>query len=411
MREKKTSRANRKQDTTSEYVLNRSWAEVDLDAIAHNVKEIRSNIESRTEIMGIVKADAYGHGVFEIAKTLLENGVTRLAVSMIDEAIQLRKARIKAPILILSYTEPNRASEIVKYDLTQTIFSQELAESISQQAVKAGKKVKIHIKIDTGMSRIGFTSGFSAVKDVSQISKLPGIIVEGMFTHFSKADEKDATYTENQFEKFMGICNELERIGIHIPIKHVANSATTLMYPEMQLDMVRPGIILYGLYPSEAVSREKFKLKPAMSLKSNIISLRRLEPGTLVGYGGEYQTKRESIIATIPIGYADGYLRGLGNKARVLIHGSFAPVVGRICMDQCMIDVTDLLIDKAITCQIGDEVVLFGTQEGNCIPVEELADILGTINYELVCLIGKRIPRVYKKDGKIKKVLNYLLPK
>lgn len=394
----------------ADYLLNRSWAEVDLNCIAHNVKEIRKHTDKNTVIMGVVKADAYGHGVFEVSKILIENGVSRLAVSMLDEAIQLRKAGIHVPILVLSYTDPRRASEIVEYDITQTIFSHELAENLSREAVKRDRPVKIHIKIDTGMSRIGFPPGYSAVKNVVKISKLPGIIVEGLFTHFARADEKDPSYTYSQFEKFMSICNELQRIGIHIPIKHVANSAAVIMFPQMHLDMVRPGIILYGLYPSNEVDKSRLDLKPAMTLKSNIISIRHLEPGTPVSYGGTFVTQRDSYIATIPIGYADGYSRLLSGKARVLVRGHYAPVVGRICMDQCMVDVTDL-VQQGIDIRMGDEVVLFGQQQGKSIPVEELAAAIGTINYELVCLIGKRIPRIYKKNGTVTEVLNYLLPK
>ena len=234
--------------------------------------------------------------------------------------------------------------------------------------------------------------------------------MEGLFTHFSKADERDPSFTYTQFEKYMSICNELNRIGIHIPIKHVANSAAVIMHPEMHLNMIRPGIILYGLYPSDEVAKDKLNLKPAMTLKSNIISIRHLDSGIPVSYGGTYLTERESYIATIPIGYADGYSRLLSGKTRVLINGHYAPVVGRICMDQCMVDITEL-VKQDFDVKVGDEVVLFGEQKGNVISVEELADSIGTINYELVCLIGKRIPRIYKKNGTVTEVLNYLLPK
>ncbi len=388
-----------------DYKFNRAWAEVDLDNIAHNVREIRRITDKKAEIMGVVKADAYGHGVMGVAKTLINNGVTRLAVSMLDEAIQLRNYGIDVPILILSYTDPIRAEEIVKNNVTQTVFSHDLAKALSDAAVRLKKRVKIHIKIDTGMSRVGFMPGYSAVKNVVEISKLPGIIVEGLFTHFASADEKDKSYTYMQFERFMSICTELSRIGVHIPIKHVANSATIMEFPEMHLDMVRPGIILYGMYPSEEVNKNKINLKPAMTLKANVILVKEVEPDTSISYGRIFTTKRTSRIATIPIGYADGYTRLLTGRAKVLINGEFAPVVGKICMDQCMVDVTDLKSDV----RVGDEVVLLGRQGENEITAEDIASAVGTINYEMVCLIGKRVPRFYIEGGKISDVLNYLI--
>ena len=273
-----------------EYKFNRAWAEINLDNIAHNVREIRKITSKRAEIMGVVKADAYGHGVFEVTKTLLDNGVDSLAVSMLDEAIQLRKNGIDVPILILGYTDPVRAEEIISYNVTQTVFSHDLAEALSQAAVKMGKKVKIHIKVDTGMTRIGFMPGYSAVKNIMKIDKLPGIIIEGLFTHLACADEKDKSYTKMQFEKFMSIWNELNRIGIIIPLKHAANSAAIIENPEIHMDIVRPGIIIYGLYPSEEVDKKRIGLKPAMSLKANVILVKDVEPGTSVSYGRTFTT-------------------------------------------------------------------------------------------------------------------------
>jgi alanine racemase len=387
------------------YKLNRAWAEINLDNIAHNIREIRRITNKSAEIMGVVKADAYGHGVMEVAKTLLGNGATRLAVSMLDEAIQLRRNGISAPILILGYTDPIRANEIIENDVTQSVYSHELAQALSDEAVKQGKKVKIHIKIDTGMSRIGFLPGYSAVKNVIEINHLPNIIIEGLFTHFATADEKDREYTLTQFERFMNICSELQRIGIHIPVKHCANSGGIIEYPEMHLDMVRPGIILYGMYPSEDVDKTKIDLKPAMTLKANVILVKEVEKNTSISYGRIFTTQRPSKIATIPIGYADGYSRMLSNKGKVLIHGQYAPVVGRICMDQCMVDVTNLNYDI----EVGDEVVLIGAQGDNVITAEDVAQSIGMINYELVCNVGKRIPRAFIQDGKISKILNYLI--
>jgi alanine racemase len=310
-----------------EYKLNRAWAEINLDNIAHNVREIRKIVNKRAEVMGVVKADAYGHGVMEVTRTLLDNGVSRLAVSMLDEAIQLRRNGIDIPILILSYTDPVRAEDIINYNVTQTVFSHDLAEALSDAAVRLGHKVKVHIKIDTGMTRVGFMPGYNAVKNVVAISKLPGIIIEGLFTHFASADEKDKSYSYMQLERFMSICTELQRIGIHIPIKHVANSAAIIEFPEMHLDMVRPGIILYGYYPSSEVNKHKLLLKPAMTLKANVILVKEVENNTSVSYGRVFTTKRRSRIATIPIGYADGYSRLLTGKANVLINGELAPEI------------------------------------------------------------------------------------
>lgn len=388
-----------------EYKLNRAWAEIDLDAIAQNVREIRRITGKRTEIMGAVKADAYGHGVMETVRTMLDNGVTRLAVSMLDEAIQLRKLGINVPILILSYTDPARAEEIILNEVTQTVFTHDLAKALSESAVRLNRNVKIHVKVDTGMTRVGFMPGYSAVKNILEISGLPHIIIEGLFTHFASADENDKSYTLMQFEKFMSICSELGRVGVHIPVKHVCNSAGIIEFPEMHLDMVRPGIILYGLYPSREVDSHKISLKPAMTLKANVILVKDVEESTCISYGRTFKTSRKSRIATIPIGYADGYTRLLSNKGKVLIHGRTAPVVGRICMDQCMVDVTDLGEEV----KTGDEVVLFGRQGDASISVEEVAADIGTISYEVVCIIGKRIPRVYLKGGKICNVLNYLI--
>lgn len=388
-----------------DYKFNRAWAEIDLDNIAHNVREVRRITDKKAEIMGVVKADAYGHGVMEVAKTLLENGVSSLAVSMLDEAIQLRNNGITVPILILSFTDPVRADEIIKHHVTQTVFSHDLAEALSAAAVRAGAQVKIHIKVDTGMTRVGFMSGYSAVKNIEKISKLPGIIIEGLFTHFASADEKDKTYTHSQFSKFMSIWSELNRIGILIPVKHCANSAAIIDLPEMHLDLVRPGIILYGLYPSNEVDHARMELKPAMSLKADIILVKNVEDGIPVSYGGDYVTKGERRIATIPVGYADGYSRLLSGRGRVLINGEYAPIVGRVCMDQTMVDVTDLKSEV----MVGDEVVLIGTQNGNSITAEDVAEWAETINYEVVSLIGKRIPRFYIKNGRFSDVLNYLI--
>jgi len=390
--------------------LNRSWAEVDLDAIAWNVRRIRRSVRRSCEIMGVVKADAYGHGVDQVVPVMLANGVSRLAVSMLDEAIQLRQAGIDAPILVLSYTDPRRAREILTNRITQTVYSRDLAQALSDAAVGIGCDARIHIKVDTGMNRVGFLGGYGAVKDITWIRDLPGIVVEGLYTHFSTADEADTAYTRQQFELFMSISRELDRIGLAIPIKHVCNSAATMRFPAMHLDMVRPGLILYGMVPQGCPDAWD-DLRPAMSLKSNTILTKSVPAGSALSYGRLFTTTRESRIVTIPIGYADGYSRRLSGRASVLIHGRRVPVVGRICMDTCMADVTDLPDPPVLT---GDEIVLFGAQAAcgcqGMISVDEVADWLETINYEVTCLIGRRVPRAYLSGDRLSSVRSYLLP-
>ena len=396
--------------TNMDRLVNRAWAEIDLDCIAHNVREIRRLIGAHTEIMAVVKADAYGHGVRETVQTMIEAGATRIAVSMLDEALELRRIGIEVPILVLGYTDPKRASEILRHGITQTVFSHDLAQALSLASRTEGLPARIHVKIDTGMSRVGFLPGYAAVKAVAEISGLPGIVIEGIFTHFASADEVDPAFTHRQFEQFESILAELNRIGILVPIRHVSNSAATLAFPEMTLDMVRPGIILYGILPSAdvvSVSAETgpIRLQPAMSLKAHVILVKEIGAGMPVSYGRRWTASRPTRIATLPVGYADGFSRACSNRARVLVNGQYAPVVGSVCMDQCMVDVTDI----AGPVRPGDEVVLFGSQQGKHIPVEELAAFAGTIAYETICLVGKRIPRVYKRGGEIVMVHNYLL--
>lgn len=399
-----------KSSLSMERLIHRAWAEIDLDAIAHNVAEIKRLVGRRTEIMAVVKADAYGHGVRETVSTMIDSGVTRIAVSMLDEALQLRELGIEVPILVLGHSDPKRALEIIRHSVTQTVFSHDLAGALSEAAVREGKPAKVHVKIDTGMSRVGFLPGYSAVKSVVLISQLPGLIIEGIFTHFASADEADTTFTRQQFEMFESILSELNRIGVFIPIKHVSNSAAVLAFPDMTLDMVRPGIILYGILPGNELridtkNEKPPSFRPAMTLKAQVILVKEISEGTTVSYGRKWRASRASKIATLPIGYADGYTRNFSNRARVLINGQYAPVIGSICMDQCMIDVTD--INSCV--KTGDEVVLIGKQGGLNIAVEELADLAGTISYETLCLIGKRIPRVYRRDGLVVSVHNSLI--
>lgn len=382
----------------------RTWAEVDLDAIAHNMREIRKITDPKTQIMAVVKADGYGHGFMEVTKTLLENGADRLAVAIPEEGKQLRKRGIDVPVLLLSATMEDDIDEIIDLDLTTNVFSYEFAEIISKVAAKKEKTANIHIKLDTGMSRIGFVisdDNSEVIEEIIKISKLPYINIEGLFSHFSTSDEADDSYTRLQFKRFMSVACALEERGLHIPIKHICNSAGIMMYPEMHLDMVRPGVILYGMYPSDEVDKSKLNLIPAMTLKSRITYVKEVEPGRGVSYGKEYITDKKTKIATVPIGYADGYLRKIAQHGEMIVKGVKVPIIGRICMDQCMIDVTDVH-----NIERGDEAIIFG-REG--ITVDDVASWCGTINYEVSCMISKRIPRIYTKDGKAVKVLNYLL--
>ena len=375
------------------------WMEVNLDNLAYNVRQIKNNIKDPTLIMGIVKADAYGHGAAEVARVLLEEEVKRLGVAVLDEAIALRQEGIDVPILILGYTPPQLFDKVLEYRITPTLYNYQDALKLSELASKNGSSVKVHLKLDTGMGRIGMIPGQDSLDMVSNIYKLPGIIIEGIFTHFSVADEKDKTYTREQFKKFTEFVSALKERGIDIPLRHAGNSAASIDLPETHLDMVRPGVILYGLYPSDEVEKERLSLKPLATLKTVIAHVKTVPPGTSVGYGRKYISAGERVIATLPIGYADGYTRLLSGKASVLVHGVRAPLAGNICMDQCMIDVTGIEDVK-----VGDEVVLIGRQGDEVIPAEELASLLGTINYEIMCMIGKRVPRVYIKDGKVQKI-------
>jgi alanine racemase len=381
----------------------RVYAEINLDNIVSNYKAIKKIVGEKKEIIGVVKADGYGHGSIPVAKELQIEGVNGIAVAVLQEGIILRKYGIKVPIIVLGYTTKDEYGDLVKYDITQTVFKFSMAEEISKVASKIGKNAKIHIKLDTGMGRIGFLPNEKSIEEVVKISKLPNIDVEGIFTHFSKADEKDKSYTKYQLDKFKGFIEKLEKRNVKISKKHASNSAGIIDVKNAQFDMVRLGISLYGLYPSEEVKKENVELKPALSLVSNIIFIKEVEAGSYISYGGTYKTEKASKIATIPVGYGDGYARSLSSKGRVLIKGQYAPIVGRICMDQFMVDVTH--IDNV---EEGDEVILIGTQGGKSISVEELASHMNTINYEVICQLGKRIPRIYLKGKKPVYSIDYL---
>ncbi|EES91272.1 alanine racemase [Clostridium botulinum C] len=379
------------------------WAEINLDNLASNMKEIKK-ISSSKKIIGIVKADAYGHGALDVAPTLIENGATGLAVAVINEGVELRRSGIECPIMVLGFTAPTLIDTLLRHDIEQTVFSLEYAKQLSEVAEKMHKKIKIHIAVDTGMGRIGFLPNKESVQDVKKISKLPNVEIKGIFTHFSTADESNKEYTYYQLKKFNEFYDELKKENVNIETRHIANSAAIMELSETQFEGVRPGIILYGYYPSDEVDKSKLKLKPVMELKTNIVHIKKISSGQYISYGRKFKTERESIIATLPVGYADGYTRLLFNKAKVIINGQFAPIIGRICMDQCMVDITDIKGDV----KLGDEVILMGQENGIKIDADDIASMLGTINYEVVCMISKRVPRVYIKNGEVVKVRNYI---
>ena len=389
---------------------NRAWAEIDLDAIENNIRNIRNYVSKDAKILGVVKADAYGHGYFEVAETLLKNGADILAVACIDEAIQLRHKNITCPILILGQSDIKDAEALIKYDVIPACFTYSLAEALSTEAKKRNKIAKLHIKVDTGMGRIGFrytddeNEKKSTIDEILKISSLENIEINGIFTHFSVADDDDDDYTFFQFSNFTDLCDRLKQNGLDIKLRHCANSAALIRFPQMHLDMVRPGIILYGLKPSSFVDCSVLGLKPAMTFKAKITNIKTIEAGASVSYGRRFKADKIKKIATIPVGYADGYTRLLSGKAEALVCGKLCKIVGNICMDQCMIDVTDVN-----NISIGDEAILFGKGENIELPVESLSDKLGTINYEILCMVSKRIPRVYYKNGKKVTVVNHLL--
>ena len=378
-------------------------AEIDLDAVDFNIKSIIKRVGGRAKIIGTVKADAYGHGAVEVAEVLAENGVDMFSVAMIDEGINLRNNGIKAPILVLGLTPPEYVKEAVEYDLIQTVSDYNTAEAISKAAKELNKKAVIHIKIDTGMGRIGFRPKKEAFDEIENISKLENIEINGIFTHFCTSDEKDKTFTYTQRDRFVYAVTELEKRGINIPIKHASASAGLMDFDDLFFNAVRPGIILYGYYPSDDVMKDRLPLKPVMSLKSYVMYIKNIENGDTIGYGRTYMADEKRTIATIPAGYADGYNRLLSNKGYVLVNGKRAPLKGRICMDQCMADITGINVKQ------WDEVVLMGKQGNEEITADEIAKEIGTISYEVFCMVSKRVPRVYIKNGKVQKEINFLV--
>lgn len=379
------------------------WVEVDLDAIANNIQEVRRVVGDKVQVTAVCKANAYGHGAVHTAPVFLANGADRLAVATIEEAIEIRKAGITAPILILGATEITRARGLLKWHLDQAVFSRPMAAALSQAAQELNTTARVHIAVDTGMGRIGFLPTEESLDEIEAILNLPGIAFEGLFSHFSTADEADKAYSQEQFRRYKFFKDGLAVRGLVPNVAHMANSAAITDLPETHMDMVRAGIILYGLSPTHEVDESKLNLLPAISLKCRVTHVKTLAAGEAVSYGRKYTTPGPRRIATCPMGYADGYTRLLSNKSEVLIHGKRAPVVGNICMDQCMIDVTDV---PGVA--VGDEVVLIGGQGEEYISAEELANILGTISYEIFCMLSRRIPRTYYRNGLFVANCNYL---
>ena len=378
-----------------EPVLRRTWAEIDLDALAHNYHQARARTGPGVKYLGVVKADAYGHGAIQVSRKLEELGADYLAVSSLDEAEELRRAGIRAPILILGHTPPAMVPQLIEYRITQAVSAKAKAEEYSAAAVRCGGTLKVHIKVDTGMSRLGFLvrgdhfgTGVEAIADSCA---LPGLEAEGIFTHFAVSDEDDAdseAYTREQFSVFTRVLDALAARGRTFAIRHCANSGALARYPEMYLDMVRPGIALYGV----GADAERLGLEPVMALKSSVSTIKTFDPGTDISYGRTFRTAGRTRVGVLPIGYADGFFRGRSNRMSVVTDAGAAPLRGRICMDMSMVDLTDLPAVK-----VGDEVEIFGRRQ----KVDALAAILNTIPYELTCAVSKRVPRVYLEDGKI----------
>lgn len=379
----------------------RVQAEINLDAIYQNVLNARKLLKPGTKLMAVVKADGYGHGAVEVAETV-DSIADAYGVAILEEGIELRQAGFTKPVLILGFTPAPQYEAMINYNITTTVFQYNMALKMSLVAEKLGKKAHIHIALDTGMGRIGFKQDDKSLEDIRKIAALPGISIDGCFTHFARMDEKDKTKAMIQFEKYMSFVKRIEDAGITIPVKHVSNSAGIIDMQEANLDMVRDGISVYGMYPSEEVNKDRLPLVPAMEIKAYVSFVKTVSAGVEIGYGGTFTTIRETKVATIPVGYADGYPRALSGKGRVLLHGQSAPILGRICMDQFMVDVTDIEDVKE-----GDVATLIGHDMDGYISIEEVADMAYSFNYEFTCDIGKRIPRVYYRNGKVTGTKDY----
>ncbi|HZG75116.1 MAG TPA: alanine racemase [Paenibacillus sp.] len=382
-------------------------AEIDLDALRHNLEQFKTALGPDIKLMAVVKANAYGHGAVKVAEEAVRFGVEYLAVAFLDEALELRRFGIEAPILVLGYTPPAGVEVARAQGITITAFDDDVLDAAAQGAAAAGANaapLRIHVKVDTGMGRLGLIDERDAIRFVEKALRTPGVEVEGLFTHYACADECDKTHVSGQFAKFARVEEHFRGQGVSFKYVHAGNSATGIDTPHYTRNLLRLGVGLYGLYPSDEVDHTRVKLKPVMSLKTGVVMVKSLPKGSGISYGANYVTERDGeCIATLPIGYADGYSRLLNGKAEALLRGKRAKVVGNICMDQCMVRVDD---GEA---EVGDEVVLFGTQGEETIPVEELAAKLGTINYEITCMVSHRVPRVYVKQGQATDFHNPLL--
>ncbi|MBP2027974.1 alanine racemase [Acetoanaerobium pronyense] len=376
-----------------------TWVDINTDNFKENVRNIKKLLKQDTKFCPVIKANAYGHGAVQIGKILEEEGADYLGVATCEEALELRENNIKIPIMCMGYVPQSSFKDMLINDIDITLYSLEKAKVFSRICIETGKKGKVHIKLDTGMSRLGFKCDDLAIDDIVEISSLENLEITGIFTHFALADDINPEPTHRQFEKYIKIINGLEKKGIDTGIKHVCNSAGTIMFPQYHLDMVRVGISLYGHYPSEDVDKSRVALKPAMSLKSTISHIKILEKGKGVSYGHAYKTLGKEIIATLPIGYADGFTRMLSGKCEVKLKNEIAPVVGRICMDQTMIRLEKMA-------DVGDTVTIFSDEKD--FDIERFANRLGTINYELLCMVQRRVPRVYRSKGAVIEVVDYL---
>lgn len=382
---------------------NRICARIDLDAIEYNIEMMKHNIKDGVKMLSVIKTDGYGHGAVQIAKLLSpKEYIWGFAVATLDEAVVLRNGKIDKPVLVLGCVFPDQREVMINEDIRMTVYTEEMAREVSELAVKMGKKAYIHIKLDTGMSRLGFLISEESAARIAAISKMPNLVLEGLYTHFAKADETDKTFTKKQIEDYLYMKKALEDKGVVFTYYHCSNSAGIIDVREANMDLVRAGISTYGLYPSGEVSKANVPLKPALELISHVAHVKWVEAGAPVSYGGTYITSKKTKIATIPVGYGDGYPRSLSNKGYVLIHGQKAAIIGRVCMDQFMVDVTEIEEVK-----FADQVTLVGCDGDEMLPVEILSDLSGRFNYEFVCDLGKRIPREYIRNGEIIEQMDY----
>lgn len=367
------------------------WAEIDLGSISHNTAELGRLCQPGTALMAVVKANAYGHGMVEVARIVLSGGASWLGVARVEEGISLRQAGLDCPVLVFGHTPAGALQDVIDYNLVQTVYSTAGGEELNRLAALAGKRVPVHFKVDTGMGRLGFPPSGDIVSEILYCARLPHLEPQGIYSHFAAADADDDSYTRLQFATFSKLLAELAGQGLEFPIRHIANSAAVIRYPETHLDLVRAGISLYGLHPSPGIDWSGLKLVPAMSLKALVAQVKTARPGTKISYGCTHTVNRDTVIATIQAGYADGYDRQLSSRGEILLHGQRAPVLGRVCMDQFMVDVGHIPGVSP-----GDEAVLLGRQGGDVVSADELASLLGTINYEVICKVSCRVPRLYK---------------